>query len=83
MASSASDGTFSSTTSDVDEAKDEPRKKKIKFTCHQVSRLQAMYACGTRGTGKMDLPSIKKAATDTGLQIAQIKVTRRERLLMS
>ena len=52
----------------------EPKKKKVLFTPVQVAWLQVLYASGTRGTGERYLQSIAKAAKDTGLQIAQIKV---------
>ena len=78
MDSSASDDPVSS---DSEAIKDEPKKKKIKFTPVQISRLQAMYACGTQGTGQMHLSSIQRAARDTGLEIAQVKVRKNENML--
>lgn len=73
MESSTSDA-FSSESESEKPKRDEPRKKKIRFSAAQISRLQSMYDSGTRGTGEKDLPVIKKVAKEAGLQIPQVKV---------
>ena len=69
-----SDSVSTSSSSDVEPVRNEPRKKKIKFFPAQISCLKAMYDSGMKSTAEKDLPLIKKAAKDAKLDVPQVKV---------
>ena len=71
---STSDSVSTSSSSDVEPVRNEPRKKNIKFSPAQISCLKAMYDSSMKSTAEKDLPLIKKAAKDAKLDVPQVNV---------
>ncbi len=72
------EGYCSSSESDVgkDEPRERPAKRRRTFSVAQIAHLNAMYEGGMNSVAKKYRPLLEQTATETGLEVEQVAVSK-------